>query len=179
MIDPAVDAALRAAFALLFLVAANHKLRDPGRFRTTLAEYRLLPGPVVPLAAMLVIGVEVVVAIALVASARRTPGPVAAAAVLAVYGAAIAVNLARGRRHIDCGCVGPAVRRPISGWLVARNAALAAAALAAVAPVRPRPLVWVDALTVMGATATLAALYASVDRLLAHAPALARLRGEA
>jgi len=179
MIDPAVDAALRAAFALLFLVAANHKLRDPGRFRTTLAEYRLLPGPVVPLAAMLVIGVEVVVAIALLAPARRAPGPVAAAAVLAVYGAAIAVNLARGRRHIDCGCVGPAVRRPISGWLVARNAALAAAALAAVAPVRPRPLVWVDALTVMGATATLAALYASVDRLLAHAPALARLRGEA
>jgi len=126
-----------------------------------------------------VIGVEVVVAIALLAPARRAPGPVAAAAVLAVYGAAIAVNLARGRRHIDCGCVGPAVRRPISGWLVARNAALAAAALAAVAPVRPRPLVWVDALTVMGATATLAALYASVDRLLAHAPALARLRGEA
>ena len=179
MIDPAVDAALRAAFALLFLVAANHKLRDPGRFRTTLAEYRLLPGPVVPLAAMLVIGVEVVVAIALLAPARRAPGPGAAAAVLAVYGAAIAVNLARGRRHIDCGCAGPAVRRPISGWLVARNAALAAAALAAVAPVRPRPLVWVDALTVMGATATLAALYASVDRLLAHAPALARLRGEA
>ena len=120
----------------------------------------------------------VVVAIALVASARRAPGPVAAAAVLVVYGAAIAVNLARGRRHIDCGCAGPAVRRPISGWLVARNAALAAAALAAVAPVRPRPLVWVDVLTVMGATATLAALYASVDRLLAHAPVLARLRGE-
>ena len=179
MIDPAVDAALRAAFALLFLVAASHKLRDPGRFRTTLAEYRLLPGPVVPLAAMLVIGVEVVVAIALLAPARRAPGPGAAAAVLAVYGAAIAVNLARGRRHIDCGCAGPAVRRPISGWLVARNAALAAAALTSVAPVRPRPLVWVDVLTVLGATGTLAALYASADRLLAHAPALARLRGEA
>ena len=179
--DPAIDATLRAAFALLFLVAASHKLRDPGRFRATLAEYRLLPGAVVPLAAMLVIGAEIVVAIALVASARRVPGPVSAAAVLVVYGAAIALNLARGRRHIDCGCAGPAIRRPISGWLVARNAALAAAALAAVAPVRSRPLVWVDALTVMGATATLAALYASADRLLAHAPApaLARRRGEA
>ena len=129
--DPVADITLRSAFALLFLVAASHKLRDPGRFRTTLADYRLLPGPVVPLAAMLVIGVEVVVAIALVASARRTPGPVAAAA------------------------------------------------LTAVAPVRPRPLVWVDVLTVLGATGTLAALYASADRLLAHAPALARLRGEA
>src|SRR5206468_184263 len=141
---------------LLFLVAASHKLRDPGRFRTTLAEYRLLPGAVVPLAAMVVIGIEIVVAIALLAPARRAPGPVAAAAVLVVYGAAIAVNLARGRRHIDCGCAGPAVRRPISGWLVARNAALAAAALTSVAPVRPRPLVWVDVLTVLGATGTLA-----------------------
>src|SRR3989442_15787293 len=102
--DPAIAATLRAAFALLFLGAASHKLRDPGRFRATLAEYRLLPGAVVPLAAMLVIGAEIVVAIALVASARRVPGPVSAAAVLVVYGAAIALNLARGRRHIDCGC---------------------------------------------------------------------------
>src|SRR5207244_7739090 len=139
MIDPAVDAALRSAFALLFLVAASHKLRDPGRFRTTLAEYRLLPGAVVPLAAMVVIGVEVVVAIALVASPRRAPGPVAAAAVLVVYGAAIAVNLAPGRRHIDCVCAGPAVRPPIRGWLVARHAALPAATQAPGGPVPPRP----------------------------------------
>src|SRR5438128_8560007 len=177
--DAAVDITLRAALALLFLVAASHKLRDPGRFLATLAEYRLLPAAAVPLAAILVIGVEVVVAMALLVPERRAPGPVAAALVLAVYGAAIGINLARGRRHIDCGCAGPAVRRPISGWLVARNAALAAAALTAVAPVRPRPLVWVDVLTVLGATGTLAALYASADRLLAHAPPLARPRGEA
>ena len=100
--DPVADITLRSAFALLFLVAASHKLRDPGRFRTTLADYRLLPGAVVPLAAMVVIGIEIVVAIALVAWARRAPGPIAAAAVLVIYGAAIAVNLARGRRHIDC-----------------------------------------------------------------------------
>src|SRR5207253_3426223 len=177
--DPVADITLRSAFALLFLVAASHKLRDPGRFRTTLAEYRLLPGAVVPLAAMVVIGVEVVVAIALVASPRRAPGPVAAAAVLVVYGAAIAVNLARGRWDIDCGCAGPAVRRPITGWLVARNAVLAAAALAGLAPVHPRALLWVDAVTVAGATAALAACYASLDRVIAYAPRLARLRGEA
>jgi len=177
--DPAVDATLRAAFALLFLVAASHKLRDFGRFRTTLGDYRLLPGAVVPLAAILVVGVEIAAAITLLASARRAPGPVAAAALLVLYGVAIALNLARGRRHIDCGCAGPAVRRPISGWLVARNGALAAAVLVGLAPVRSRPLVWVDALTVVGATATLAVLYASLDGLLAHAPVLARLRGEA
>ena len=177
--DPVIDATLRTALALLFFVAAGHKLRDLGRFRATLAEYRLLPAGLVPLAAALVVGAEAAAAGALLVPGTRATGLVSAATLLLVYGAAVAINLARGRRDIDCGCAGPAVRRPISGWLVARNAALAAAALAAVAPVRPRPLVWVDALTVMGATATLAALYASVDRLLAHAPALARLRGEA
>jgi len=175
--DPTVDATLRAAFALLFLVAASHKLRDFVRFRTTLGDYRLLPAAVVPLAAFVVIGVEIAVGLALLASARAT-GPVAAAALLNLYGVAIAVNLARGRRHLDCGCAGPAVRRTISGWLVVRNLGLAATALLGLAPLRPRPLVWVDAVTVVAATATLAALYASLDGLLAHAPALARLRGE-
>jgi len=175
--DPAVDITLRAAFGLLFLVAASHKLRDVARFRTTLGDYRLLPGAVVPLAVCMVIGIEIGVAIALVVPARPA-GPLAAAALLVAYGAVIAINLARGRRHLDCGCAGPAVRRPISGWLVARNLVLAATALLGLAPVRTRPLVWMDALTVAAATATLAALYASLDGLVAHGPALARLRGE-
>jgi hypothetical protein len=42
--DPVFDSTLRAALALLFLVAAAHKLRDLGRFRATLADYRVLPG---------------------------------------------------------------------------------------------------------------------------------------
>jgi hypothetical protein len=175
--DPVIDATLRVALWLLFLVAAGHKVRDLRRFRATLAAYRLLPGGLTGPAAMLVIGAEVAVAAALVAPPRRAWGPLAAAALLAVYGGAIAVNLARGRRHIDCGCSGPGVRRAISGWMVVRNGALAGAALAALAPVRVRPLVWVDGLTVVGATAVLGALHASLERMLAHAPGLARLRG--
>ena len=42
-----------------------------------------------------------------------------------------------------------------------------------------RALLWVDALTVAGATAALAAFYASLDRMIAFAPGLARLRGDA
>ena len=90
---------------------------------------------------------------ALALAARRARGAlVAAAALLAAYGAAIGVNLARGRRHIDCGCVGPAARRPIGGWLVARNGVLAAPSRSpgSRAGRRARPLVWVDALTVVG-----------------------------
>jgi hypothetical protein len=106
----------------------------------------------------------------------RAPGPLLAAGLLAVYTGAIAINLARGRRDIDCGCAGPALREPLSGWLLGRNGILLAAALACLVPLRPRPLVWVDALTVTGAVAALAAFYGALDRLVANAPRLAHLR---
>lgn len=175
--DPVVELTVRAALALLLLVAAAHKLRDPGTFRATLAEYRLLPDAVVPAAAGMVIGVELAIAAALLV--LPAPGLVATALLLATYAVAIGVNLARGRRHIDCGCGGPAARQPISGRLVARNLLLATAALAGLAPVDARPFVWVDALTVVAATAALATLYATLDRMHADAPALARVRGVA
>jgi hypothetical protein len=178
-IDPATDAALRASLAVLFTAAASHKVREPRRFRATVAEYRLLPGPLVTPAALALVGGEIGVATALVLPAWRTVGLLGAAALLALYGGAIAVNLARGRRDLDCGCAGPAVRRPISGWLVARNALLAAIALAGLVPPASRPLVWVDALTILGSTAALAALYGAVDRMLVHLPAMARVRGVA
>ena len=41
VMDPAIDLTLRAALALLFLVAATHKLRDPAAFRATFADYRI------------------------------------------------------------------------------------------------------------------------------------------
>lgn len=177
--DAAIDITLRTALALLFLVAAGHKLRDPGRFRATVADYRLLPAWLVAPGAVLLLCTELAVAVALVVPTLRTPGALAAATVLAVYGAAIAVNLARGRRHLDCGCAGPAVRRPISGWLVARNGVLVVVALAGLVPLHARALTWVDLLTIAGATTVLAACYGSLDRLLADVPALAALRGEA
>jgi len=85
----------------------------------------------------------------------------------------------RGRRDIDCGCGAPGARRPLSGWLLARNTTLAAAALVALLPVAPRPLLWLDALTVAGAVASLATMYAATERLLTNLPGMARVRGAA
>jgi hypothetical protein len=96
-----------------------------------------------------------------------------AAALLALYTAAIGVNLARGRRDVDCGCAGPGGRQTLQGGLVARNALLAAAALAAAAPVGARGLGAVDAITIAGAVLAAAALYAASQHLLALAPRLA------
>src|SRR5262249_32407895 len=174
-----IDAALRTALSLLFLAAAAHKLRDPRRFRATLAEYDLLAPGLVSVGAAALVVVEVGLAVALVLPPLRSSGLVTAAGLLSIYGGARAVTLARGGRDIDCGCVGPAARRPISGWLVARNAVVATAALTGLVPPSPRPLSWVDGVTVAGATAALAALYAACDRLLALAPVRARLRGAA
>jgi hypothetical protein len=172
--DPAIDLTLRAALGLLLLAAALHKLRDPRRFTATLADYRLLPRPLAGVAAALVAGTELLVMAALAAAPRL--GFAGAACLFLVYAGAIAINLARGRRHIDCGCTGPAGSRPISEWLVARNLGLAAVAFAGIVPLAPRALVWVDGLTVVAATMALAACWTAMDRLLALLPAAARIR---
>jgi hypothetical protein len=163
--DPVVDLVLRVSLALLFATAAWHKLRAPRSFAATLGEYRLLPVSLAPVAAALVVAAELATVAALVAASRI--GLAFAAGLLLVYAAAVAVNLLRGRRHIDCGCAGPSARQRIGGWLVARNLVLAATALAGLAPVAPRALVWVDAFTVVAATIALAACRAAADRLLA------------
>jgi uncharacterized membrane protein YphA (DoxX/SURF4 family) len=175
VMDPTIDLTIRAGLGLLFAVAAWHKLRDPRHFTATLAEYRLLPRRLAPAAAACVILAELGVVVALVS--WPSTAAAAGAALLTLYGTAITVNLARGRRHIDCGCAGPAARREIGGWLVARNALVAGAALAAgLLPVAPRSLVWLDACTILAATAMLAACWAATDHLVALAPGLARLR---
>jgi hypothetical protein len=173
--DPVFDLIIRASLGLLFVVAAWHKLRDPRRFAATLGEYRLLPARFAPAAATCVVLAELGTVVALVRWPRG--GATAAAALLAVYGSAIAINLARGRRHIDCGCGGPAARREIGAWMVARNALVAIAALAAaVLPMAAREMIWLDACTIVGATAMLAACWTATDHLVTLAPRLARLR---
>lgn len=173
--DPSVDAILRAALALLFAAAVRHKLGDLPALRAAIAGYRLVPRGLEGLASALVIGGEASVVLLLATPGRRDAGLYAAAALLAGYAAAMGVNLARGRRDLDCGCGGPG--QPISGWLVGRNLVLAAVALGATSPIAERPLMWIDACTVVGALAALAALWGAAGHLVANLPAVARARG--
>ncbi len=177
--DPAGDLIVRAALALVFASAAVHKLGDVGRFRATVADYRLVPERLVAVSATAVVSAEILVAALLALPWWRAAGAIVAATVLVGYGGAIAINLVRGRRHIDCGCTGPAGRQPIGTGLVIRNGVLAAAALTGLLPLTARPLVWVDALTVVGATGVLAAVWVAAHQLLAQEPAVTRLRGDA
>lgn len=174
-VDPLVHWLLRAALALLFASAARHKLADRAAFRRALAAYRLLPPALVATAAVVIPAAEIALAASLLAPApAATVGGVGVVALLAGYAAAIAINLVRGRTAIDCGCGGPDARQPIGWWLVVRNAGLAAAAAATLAPTAPRSLHWIDGLTFAGGLAVLAGAWTAAHGL---AAAAARVRG--
>jgi len=172
-LDPVIDLALRAALALLLATSALAKLRDLGGFAAAVAGYRLLPAGLSGPAAVAFVAAELALAALLFAPPFRAAAGVGVAGLLSLYGLAIAVNLARGRRDIDCGCGGPARRQALSEALVARNALLAAAALASALPVAPRMLASLDALTAAAALASASLLYVAANTLLAR-PALPR-----
>lgn len=166
--DPAVQAVLRGAFALLFAASALHKLRDLRDFREALAGYRLLPSPCLAPATVGLPFAELGVALTLAVPGHAGAGAVAGVGLLVLYAGAIGVNLMRGRRTIDCGCGGPGGRRPIGVALVWRNAGLAAALLLAARPPSPRVWTWLDGVTLVAGVTTLSLLYAALDVLLAN-----------
>ena len=178
-LDPAARALLRLALAWLFARAAAHKLRDLAGFRAALADYRLLPEALLAPAGAAVAGTEAVVAVWLLVPAAGAAPALAAAALLCVYTAAVAVNLARGRRHIACGCAGPAANAPLHEALLARNALLVGLALAAALPALPRPLEPIDAASVAGGAAALALILRAAEVAIANAARLQVLRGPA
>lgn len=161
--DPVLQLASRLAVAALFALAAAHKLRAAAQFRAQLAAYRLLPDRLVGVASWALPLAELAIAAALLVPAVAAPAAAAAAGLLSLYSAAIAINLRRGRSAIDCGCGGRGT--PLSQALVLRNAALLVVVVAAGSEAQPRPLVWLDAVTIASAT--------GASLLLFHAAALA------
>ncbi|MBW2724378.1 MAG: methylamine utilization protein MauE, partial [Deltaproteobacteria bacterium] len=92
-----------------------------------------------------------------------------AVGVLCLYSLAIGINLARGRRDIDCGCAGPLARQTLHEMLVARNLVYAALALGAAAPMSLRAFGWLDGLTIGFGVVALFALAVAIDGLAAMA----------
>jgi hypothetical protein len=94
---------------------------------------------------------------------------------LGVFTGAIAINLARGRTDIDCGCFGPALRQRLSWWLLLRNGALFALLAIALMPAGVRPMDFLDVATAAMAAATVVVLYTAANYLIANAPGLRAL----
>lgn len=164
-LDTAASWFLGLGLALLFALAAGHKLADRARFLAVLENYDLVPARLVPLAGMVVVVAEAGAALLLALPPVRVFGACVAVALLAAYALAIAINLLRGRTRIDCGCLGFGRHDRIAWTLVARNLALIALALALLLPASSRRLVALDVLTIGASLVAVALLAATLVRL--------------
>jgi hypothetical protein len=128
LLDKAIAVAAqsgRVCLALVFAIAAVHKLRNRKVLQGVVANYRILPRPLAAPAAQGLPWAELALALLLGNGWLAPAAALAGIGLLAVFAWAMAVNLRRGRGHIDCGC-GQSVLRQTLGWpLVWRNLALA------------------------------------------------------
>ena len=175
-IDPALHWTLRLALAAILLFASVPKLRDPAGFRAAVAGYRLLPRRAVAIVASALLSVEAGAALALLVPGGAGFAIPCALALLATYTGAIALNLARGLRDIDCGCSGPAGRRPLSGALLLRNALLSSAALLCLLSTSIRAPHLLDGFTVACGAGTLFFLYVGHEVIAANGERLRLVR---
>jgi hypothetical protein len=130
---------------LIFLLAAAQKLRHWRLLPGVIGNYRLLPRWSVGAVAAFLPSVEMLVGVGLLSGQLDSRPAIAAIALLLAFAIAMAINLARGRSHIDCGCGQTFLAQHLSWALVARNLVLAALLLPSLAKLTPTADVWTGA----------------------------------
>jgi hypothetical protein len=176
MIDPLVRHLVSISLALLLLPAAWHKVRRRDEFVAALAGYHLLPAALLQPMSVLIPALEAVLGLGWLAGRGSGAVAIVTIGLLGTYASAIAVNLLRGRVHIDCGCslgTGSGRDRALSWWLVARNVLLVGAVALTLLPAATRELGYYDGLTLVLALPAVALLYAAGSQLLSNRSALA------
>lgn len=179
MLDPLILKLVSIGFGLLLLLAAVHKLTALPKFRATLSAYEIMPGALIAPASMLVPIIEALLGAAWLIGLEPTFVAMTTTALLASYMSAIAINLLRGRVHIDCGCtMGASAGRDqqLSWGLVARNAILIMAALAATVPTSERAIGFVDYVTLVAGLLAIILLYGAANQLLNNNAAIGTWR---
>jgi hypothetical protein len=179
MLDPLVLKLVSIAFGLLFLLAAVHKLTALHEFRAALAAYKLLPGALISPISIFVPILEALLGAAWLLAIQAVFVALASAVLLSAYASAIAINLLRGRIHIDCGCgmASTAGRDQQLSWgLVLRNLVLIVAALAATLPASERAIGVVDYVTLVAGLLAIVLLYGAANQLLNNGAAIGTWR---
>lgn len=94
---------VQIALGAIFVVAALPKIADPPSFAHMIYNYRLVPGGLINLSALIMPWAEVLCGLALVLGIWTRPARDLIALLLIVFIVAISINLFRGNA-IDCGC---------------------------------------------------------------------------
>lgn len=103
--SPWLTVRMQIALGAIFIAAALPKIVDPPSFAQMVYNYRIVPGPVLNLAALILPWFELFLGVALVLGIWRRTAAGWAGALLVIFIVAISFNLARGNA-IDCGCFG-------------------------------------------------------------------------
>jgi len=127
----------RVCVGLVFLLAAVQKAGHWKILSGVIANYRLLPRALVVPVTGLLVPLEMIVGLLLLSAQAMPWTLLAAVLLLGLFAAAMAINLSRGRAHIDCGCGQSFLKQTLSWTLVVRNAVLAALLLPSLAPMGP------------------------------------------
>ncbi|MGA7540301.1 MAG: MauE/DoxX family redox-associated membrane protein [Steroidobacteraceae bacterium] len=174
-VDPSIALASRVLGALVFVAALGGKVKHRVEIAGVVANYRLLPARLATPAAWTVVGLESVVALSLISGVWLGAGAALAVVLLGGFALAMGINLARGRREIDCGCFQSGLRQRLSRALVVRNLALAVILmpLLAVGQAGATALQWIDGL---GAGIAAYALYRIFGELVSLRDLSAELR---
>jgi putative oxidoreductase len=97
---------LRLTLGLLFLIAGLLKAWDRRAFQVAVTSFRILPSRFTASVAALIVTIELVASLLLLAGIYEWLAAFMLGALLAAFTIAIAVNLHRGRIHLDCRCFG-------------------------------------------------------------------------
>ena len=101
--SPWLTVRVQIALGLFFVAAALPKLVDPPSFAHMIYNYRLVPGALVNLMALVMPWLELLAGLALILGIWTRTSAGLVGALLLVFLVAISLNLARGNA-IDCGC---------------------------------------------------------------------------
>jgi uncharacterized membrane protein YphA (DoxX/SURF4 family) len=176
-VDPAFSLLAVLLLAVVFAAAAVAKLREPAVFAGVVEQYELLPPPLVRPFAYALPVIELAAALGLLLPMTRAPAAAVLILLLLGFAAAMAINLARGRSDIDCGCFIGVQKQRISWTLVVRNLVLAGFGLMLLTEGSGRPLAALDWFTILAAGAALLLLYEAIGRLFGLSPSPARRAG--
>lgn len=173
MLDPLLHLVAAGFVAVVLARAVADKLGDYGIFVARLADYRLLPGTLVPAAAAALVGAEALAIVLLLIPSTNTLGAALAIALFALYGLAMTLALRAGRDQIECGCGGDG--QLVSRGLVARNAVLVLVSATLLLPMTARELGWLDFAIGGVAIAIVCLLLAIAEKTIATAAVIRRL----
>lgn len=116
----------RVSVAAIFLGACLTKIQDPESFALAVQRYRLLPGELINLVAIMLPWVELTSGLAVLLGPPRwrAAGAFIIAGMLVVFTGAISLNMLRGI-EASCGCFSTRADAAVSdAWNLVRNVAL-------------------------------------------------------